>query len=310
VIALLALSLLAGSTPAPDWFRAVQYAARPAALRGCAECAGEPDDVCEVRAGAQQAPLDDYAQQRWPARDRIRLLRPSAEAGCAVAAKSLFGPRATVDLAAVRMAPSPPSQALLDAVQLRAPVHGWPRPPQRREKAAASTAAPDRASSRLAVVCWPAERGWPARELDGANSCEWWLLPVTAAGEPDLAGASVALAEPAFPAGDPKWARAFDRTAPLDESLFFAAPAPQPQASATRPAPTRCGDAAREHAATLDRFDQWDRQLRGAEQPSLDRTTLTLGAAAWAGHCQELEVLHAALERQLDCTVALEGTCQ
>ncbi len=50
--ALLALALVAAAE-APDWFRAWQYAAKPGSLRGCSECQGEPDDVCEVRAGAQ-----------------------------------------------------------------------------------------------------------------------------------------------------------------------------------------------------------------------------------------------------------------
>ena len=49
----LLLALLASGAQAPDWFRAFQYAQKPVSLRGCAECQGEPDDLCEVRPGTQ-----------------------------------------------------------------------------------------------------------------------------------------------------------------------------------------------------------------------------------------------------------------
>lgn len=314
----LALLLLA----APDWFQAVQYTVRAATLRGCAQCQGEPDEPCELRAGAQVEPFDDYLRQRWTESGRLRLLRPSSEERCAVPAKGVLGLRAPVELAAVRIAGVAPSAALIQSLKLRAPVRGWPRNPQRRTREAPLEVAPDRAALRLAVVCWPSDRGWPAqsgtqaRVLGSDNACEWWLLPVTPAGEPDLAAASFAVAEPAFNPGSPRWARVFDRSAPIDESLFVVPPPPQPAAQAAPvpvappPAPVRCSDTARERTATLDRFDQWDRSLRGARGPSLDRATLTLDAASWAGHCQELEVLRSALERQLDCALAVEGTCR
>ena len=56
---------------AAAWFSAVQYTPHAVSLRGCAECKGEPDDVCEVHAGAQLAPLDEYPK---PAGGRIHLL--------------------------------------------------------------------------------------------------------------------------------------------------------------------------------------------------------------------------------------------
>src|SRR5439155_818678 len=77
------------------WFYAVQYAPRPVSLRGCAECRGEPDDVCEVRSGAQLQPIDEYPR---PAAGRIKLLRPSAETACAVPAQKIVGPRAAIEL--------------------------------------------------------------------------------------------------------------------------------------------------------------------------------------------------------------------
>lgn len=287
---------------AAAWFSAVQYTPKPVNLRGCAECKGEPDDVCEVRAGAQVTPIDEYPR---PFSGRIRLLRPSAENACAVPAQKIVGPRAAVELAAVRMASAPPSAALLEAVHLKPPIRGWPR-----RNAEPVAAAPDRAALRLSVFCRPSDRGWPNRALNAANSCEWWLLAVDASGEPDLDGASFALAEPAFAAGS-KWPTAFDRNGPLAESLFLGAPAPAPvvQTKAVEGVP-RCGSAARERTATLDRFDQWDQQIRGDSQPSLDRASLTLRSALWSGHCQEMDVLRAALERQLECTLAVEGRCE
>jgi len=291
---------------AAAWFSAVQYAPHAVSLRGCAECKGEPDDVCEVSAGALVQPLDEYLP---PVNGRVRLLRPSAETACAVPAPKVLGPKAALELAAVRMAPAPPSQALIEGVRLKPPIRGWP---QRHNAAVA--AAPDRSALRLSVVCRAADRGWPLHALGAANSCEWWLLAVDAAGKPDLAGASFALAEPAFAAGS-KWPAAFDRGAPLPESLFVSAPPPPPPpalspVATAPPAPSRCGDGARERTATLDRFDQWDRQIRGDARPSLDRASLTLRTALWTGHCQEMDVLRTALERQLECTVAVEGRCE
>ena len=289
---------------AAAWFAAVQYTPRAVSLRGCAECKGEPDDVCELRAGAQLAPIDEYPR---PANGRIKLLRPSAENACAVPAQKIVGPRATVELAAVRMAATAPSAALLEAIHLKAPTRGWPR----RRSAEPIAATPDRAALRLSVLCRPAERGWPNRALGAANSCDWWLLAVDGNGQPDLAGASFALAEPPFAAGT-KWPAAFDRNVALSETLFASAPAaPAPAAAAPAPsAPSRCGDGARERTATLDRFDQWDQQIRGDAQPSLDRVSFTLRSALWSGHCQEMDVLRSALERQLECTLAVEGRCE
>ena len=276
---------------AASWFSVVQSTPKAVSLRGCAECAGEPDDVCEVRPGVQMAPLEDAP---LVANGRIRLLRPSAEAACAVPlAKAL----AKLDIAAVRMAQSPPSAALLESVQLKRAVRGWP---SRRKEPVQAT--PDRAALRLAYVCPASEKGWPAAKAPGP--CDFWLLAVNSSGEPDLAGASFELANA------PKWTHAFDRDAILDESLFVAAP-PPPAAPKVAPVEKHaCADAAREKTATLDRFDQWDAQIRRSSQPSLNRATLTLGATRWTGHCQELEVLRAALEKQLECAVAVEGVCE
>jgi hypothetical protein len=225
-----------------------------------------------------------------------------------VPAEKLAGPRAAVELAAVRMAGAEPAAALLESVPLKAPIRGWPRAPARRS-AETIAAAPDRSALRLAVACWPSERGWPNRALGAANACEWWLLAVDARGEPDLAGASFQLAEPAFAAGT-RWPVAFDKSAPLADALSVAARPAAVPAPAAPSAPAPCGDGARERTATLDRFDQWDRQIRGEPQPSLDRGSLTLRSALWSGHCQELEVLRAALEQQLDCALAVEGRCE
>ena len=285
------------------WFYAVQYAPRPVSLRGCAECRGEPDDVCEVRAGAQLQPIDEYPR---PAAGRIKLLRPSAETACAVPAQKIVGPRAAIELAAVRMAIAQPSAALLESLHLRPPIRGWPQ----RRHAETIAAAPDRSALRLALLCWPSDRGWPNRALGSANSCEWWLLAVDGSGAPDLSGASFQLAEQAFAAGS-KWPAAFDKNAPIAESLFInATPPPAPAPVAAPSAPGRCGDGARERTATLDRFDQWDQQIRGDAQPSLDRASFTLRSPLWSGHCQEMEVLRAAVERQLECALAVEGRCE
>jgi hypothetical protein len=74
------------------------------------------------------------------------------------------------------------------------------------------------------------------------------------------------------------------------------------------PAIARCAGEARAGSAVLDRFDQWEAQVVGARR-SLDRLSWTLDAGAWSGHCQELEVLRSALERQLGCALGQEGRC-
>ena len=285
---------------AAAWFSAVQYTPTAVNLRGCAECKGEPDDVCEVHAGAQVAPIDEYPK---PAAGRIRLLRPSAEPACAVPSAKF---KASVELVAVRMAPAPPTPALIEAVRLKPAVRGWPL---RHNEAVAGSV--ERSALRLSVLCRASEHDWPHRALGATNSCEWWLLAVDADGRPDLAGASFALDEPAFAAGT-KWPAAFDRGTPLTEAPFVGTPTPTPvaQTKVREGVPHACGDAARERTATLDRFDQWDEQIRGDAHPSLDRGSLTLRSALWSGHCQEMDVLRAALERQLECTLAVEGRCE
>lgn len=323
-----ALLLLALAANAPDWFRVYQYAQKTATLRGCSECQGEPDDVCEVRAGAQSRALDEYAAGRPPAPGRIRLLRSKADPDCAPHAKAMFSPKGTVELAAIRMARAPPSAALLDRFPARFAVEGWPQAPQRRKGVAPRAATPDRSALRASLLCWGSERAWPAVELGPGSTCEWWLLPVHADGEPDLAGASFPLLaqhnrwpEP-FHFGDARWSRAFDRAAALEESALLGEepPRPDPPAAAQLPAPApppapaaaptaaRCGAEARQRTALLDRFDQWERQIVGPRR-SLDRASWTLDAAAWSGHCPELDVLRSVLERQLGCAVGQEGRC-
>jgi hypothetical protein len=322
---------------AGDWFRAVQYTSRAnVVLRGCSECQGEPDDLCEVRRGAQVQALEQYARQRWPAPGRVKLLRSRADPDCAVPAtgpKGLFGPSSAVELAAIRMASTTPSTALLERFQPQLAIRGWPRAPERRKGEQPQPARPQRSSLRLGVVCWPAERGWPgpaAAGVDGraalehGNACEWWLLPVKPTGEPDVEAASFPLGGTPWPAafsyGDARWARAFDRTSPLDDAVLLGegpaqepppAPVPplDPGPAGTSAASVRCGDAARAKSATLDRFDQWDSQLRGSSRRSLDRGSWTLNAAAWVGHCQEMDALRAALEQQLGCAVEQQGVC-
>ena len=321
IAAALAFVLLA--TPeAPDWFRVYQYAAKPASLRGCSECQGEPDDVCEVRPGTQSRALAEYARQRPPAADRVALLRSKADPDCAVFAAPFFGPRGAVELAAIRLSRAPPSAALVDRFAVRSAAEGWPRAPQRRKGLRLASAQPDRAALRTALICWGSERGWPAAELSAATTCEWWLLPVKADGEPDLAKASFPLIagrnlwpEP-LRYGDPRWPRAFDPGAALDESILLGGEPPQEAAAAPTPLPppvpapianVRCGEA-RVRGAVLDRFDQWEVQIVGARR-SLDRASWTLDAGAWSGHCQELDVLRTALEKQLGCALGQEGRC-
>jgi hypothetical protein len=320
-----ALLLLALAAPTPEWFRVYQYAQKATALRGCSECQGETDDVCEVRAGAQSRVLDEYAAERPPAPGRVRLLRSKADPDCAPHAKALFALKGAVELAAIRMARVPPSTALLDRFAPRFAIQGWPRAPQRRKGDEPRAATPERAALRASLLCWGSERGWPTVELGPGSACEWWLLPVRNDGEPDLAGASFPLLAQRnrwpeqFRFGDARWSRAFDRTAPLEESALLgeeaakpdppAAPAPlPPPAPPPAAAAGRCGAEARQRTALLDRFDQWERQIVGPRR-SLDRDSWTLDAAAWSGHCPELDVLRSVLEQQLGCAVGQEGRC-
>jgi hypothetical protein len=318
------LILAAAAAPAPDWFRVYQYAQKTASLRGCSECQGEPDDLCEVRAGAQSRALDEYAAER-PPKGRVWLLRSRADPDCAAHAKALFAPAGTVDLAAIRMARAPPSAALLDRFAPAFAVQGWPRAPQRRKGQQPKPAAVDKAAVRLSLLCWGSERGWPAADLGPETGCEWWLLPVRGEGEPDLAANSFALVAQAnrwpqaFLFGDARWSRAFDREKPLEESSLLGEEAPRPDLPAQpvaaaappvrqAPATARCGPEAAQRTALLDRFDQWERQITGSRR-SLDRASWSLDAAAWSGHCPELEVLRSVLEQQLGCAVGQEGRC-
>ena len=316
--ALLAVAVVASGTDAPDWFRAVQYAAKPTALRGCSECQGEPDDVCEVRAGALARALGESTALLSPAPNRVKLLRSKADPDCAVQPATLFGARGTVELAALRLARTPPSAALIDRFAVRLAVAGWPRAPQRRKGQRLVAVAADRAELRAALVCWGAERAWPTAELGPATFCEWWLLPVRSDNEPDLSRPSFPLIAgrdrwpEKFRFGDRRWSRAFDRSAPLDESILLGepqAPPPPPPVPVVTPPPAvaRCGEG-RVRTAVLDRFDQWEAGIVGRAR-SLDRTAWTLDAAAWSGHCQELDVLRSALEQQLGCALAQEGRC-
>jgi hypothetical protein len=292
------LALLLAAEP-PDAFRAWQYAAKTVTLRGCSDCKGEPDDVCEVRAGAQVRPLEEYAAGRWPAPDRLKLLRARADPDCAVPAKALFGARGALELAAIRIAPAPPSAALVE--QAGQAVAGWPRSPAHRKPQPPAALKPLRNALRFALACWASEQGWPVRTAPGpGNACELWLLPVQPDGAPALGGASFLLAS-GVEAGTPlqEWV-VLGEAQPGAEARPVPPPAP--------PAPAACGDDARARTATLERFEQWEQQIRGARR-SLDRAAWTLDAAVWSGHCQELEVLHAALEQQLGCAVAEQGRC-
>jgi hypothetical protein len=324
--ALAAVALLASPSEAPDWFRVFQYAASPSSLRGCSECQGEPDDVCEVRAGAQSRPLAEYDQKRWPGADRVRLLRSKADPDCAIPTAAFYGPRTRVELAAIRVSRAPPGPAVLDRMGAKFAIAGWPRAPQRRKGQQLAAAAVERDTLRMSLVCWSSERGWPSKALDAAAPCEWWLLPFRGDGEPDLSAHAFPLmaGRDRWPesvhSSDARWTRAFDRTVALDDAVLLneppaAATPPAPLAPsnpAPPPAPTgiaaRCGDEARTRSGLLDRFDQWETQIVGA-RTSLDRSRWALDLAAWSGHCQELEVLRAALEQQLGCSVPQEGRC-
>jgi hypothetical protein len=192
----------------------------------------------------------------------------------------------------------------------------------------ASATAPDRAALRTALVCWSSQKGWPSpttatdarSTLEKANLCEWWLVAVRPdTGEADPGGASFPIGIKPFPANAPQWAPAFDPSLPLEEALLRQTAATSQPAIAREPAPApapapdpvaaKCGEVASSRSATLDRFDQWDRHIRNAPAPSLDRASFSLDAAAWSGHCQELDVLRAALEHQLGCSTALSGEC-
>ncbi|TMB37502.1 MAG: hypothetical protein E6J62_05105 [Deltaproteobacteria bacterium] len=132
------LPLAAHAAPAEDWFRAYQYAARPQTLRGCSDCAGEHDDVCEVPAGVLAQPIGEYAWARWPAPGRLKLLRSKADPDCAVPAfgpKGLLGGRSGVEIAAIRLARAAPSQALLERFGEAAATHGsrWSAGPRSRD---------------------------------------------------------------------------------------------------------------------------------------------------------------------------------
>ena len=314
-------------------FHAVQTATRNLSLRGCADCKGEPDDVCEVRAGAQVRTLDEYGRDRFAAAGRLRLLRARSDPDCAVPTSALDeGP---LELAAIRWSAAAPSSRLL--AQARLATQGWPRAPHKRIPGELKSAVAGRGALRTALVCWPAADGWPRAALQAANSCEWWLLPIKANDEPDVTAAAFPLLlddagrQELFAAGDPRFTAAFDPGVPLDESALSASlsPAeasPQPAATAPKPhnaAPARslkasaadakepCTAAAASKTATLDRFEQWEAKIRGSrpERSSLDRAAFSLDAAAWSGHCQELDVLRAALEGQLGCAVGQRGGC-
>jgi hypothetical protein len=322
--ALLALALAASGPDAPDWFRALQYAAKTTTLRGCSECKGEPDDVCEVRAGALARALPESTALAAPSPDRVKLLRSKADPDCAVQATTFFGPRTTVELAALRLARTPPSSTLIDRFGARFAVPGWPRAPQRRKGQRLVAHPVDRTKLRTALVCWGSERNWPAAELGPATFCEWWLLPLRPDNEPDLTRASFPLIPghdrwpERFRFGDSRWSRAFDRGASLDESILLggeprvevapAAAPPAPPAPTPPPAVVHCGGQGQLRTPVLDRFDQWETEIVGRAR-SLDRTSWTLDTAAWSGHCQELEVLRSALEQQLGCALAQEGRC-
>jgi hypothetical protein len=318
------------AAPAEDWFRAYQYAARTQTLRGCSDCTGERDDVCEVPAGVLSLPIGEYAYARWPAQGRLKLLRSKADPDCAVpafGARGLLGGRSGVEIAAIRLARVAPAHALLERFGEAAATRGWPVAPSRRKPDQMIRAQAQQSAERLAVVCWPSEQGWPAPAAgaDGqsdpgpGNSCELWLLPVKPqTGEPDLSGVSFP-ATTAFSAGDPRRAKAFDPNVPIEDSLLVGGSPPQARAARPAeplppsPAPAavavaRCGEVARKKAATLERFEQWEAQVLGAAH-SLDRQEWTLNAAAWSGHCQEMDVLRAALEQQLGCTIARRGPC-
>src|SRR5256885_13466948 len=191
--ALMAAALAATGTEAPDWFRAWQYTAKPATLRGCSECQGEPDDVCEVRSGAQTRALAEYALQRSTAADRVKLLRSKADPDCAVRAATFFSARSPVELAAIRLARTPPSAALLERFGVRYSVAGWPRAPQRRKGQQLLPATPDRAALRIGLVCWGAEHAWPTVQPGAAGSCGWGLLPVRAGARQRLARAELSV---------------------------------------------------------------------------------------------------------------------
>lgn len=299
IAALLAIAL-------SDGFRVYQYTPKAVVVRGCAECAGEPDETCQIPAGVQTRGLSEYARGRWPAQGRLKLLVSSADPDCAVPEQK---PRGTLELAAIHLGEAAPTDSLFASAGKG--VRGWPRAPNHRTPEEVPVAEARRASLRPAMVCWPAKSGWPSPRgegkdaragLDPANSCEPWLLAVTAAGAPDPGGASFR-AGPATAFGDARFLRAMQSLVPAAPPRAEAPPRLEEKKKAG------CPEAAAARPAVVERFLQWERSIRGAGASSLDRHAFSLDAVAWAGHCQELEVLHAALERQLGCAVAQEGRC-
>jgi hypothetical protein len=283
-----------------DWFSVYQYTPKSVELRGCSECKGERDDVCEVRGGAQVRALDEI--RRAP-ESRVYLLRSKADPDCAVPVRSFT--RSPVELVAIRIAHAAPSAPLLE--RAGPAVNGWPRAPQKRKSEPALAARPQRAALRLSLLCWASEQGWPLAGLDASNACEWWLLPIKD-GAPDLIAPSFPLESKPFTFGDARWARAFDPAALLDDSILLGESAAPTEPAPPPPSIAHCGDAARARTAVLERFEQWEQQIRGARR-SLDSARWTLNAADWSGHCQEMDVLRAALEQQLGCALSQEGRC-
>ena len=173
---------------------------------------------CDVPAIAR-ASLAEYARRRWSDRDRIGLLRAPGLLSCPVSAyggakKGLLLGGLDGTVAAARLSQAPPSEALLERL---APPHatalGWPvAPASRKALELGSPATRGRFELRLGLVCWPKPSAWPehagskesgdAVDQIGADSpCELWLLPTSAAGEPDPVGRAYLLAGTFTPSG-------------------------------------------------------------------------------------------------------------